>query len=78
MAFGRPQIKPPSIQPIKKLETKYQQGSQSQATGNRTYNGFAPSPHAGGGLAKAGYQKRDQTAKNKKSFLMNKLKSGGF
>lgn len=74
----------PLPKPLKPLESpdqltkKYTQGTQAQATGNRVYNGFAPSPHAGGGLAKSGYQKRDQVAKNKKSFLMNRLKSGGF
>lgn len=57
---------------------KYQQGTQALATGNKIYNGFSSSPHAGGGLDKSGYQLRDQQAKNKKSFLMNQLKSGGF
>jgi hypothetical protein len=64
------------------LQKRYTQGTQAQATGNRTYNGFAPSPQAGGGLNKLGYQKRDQQARsqqaNKKSFLMKQLKSGGF
>lgn len=68
----------PKPQDLESMQKKYQQGTQALATGNKVYNGFAPSPHAGGGLDKSGYKKRDQVARNKKSFLMNKLKSGGF
>lgn len=72
-------INPPRVaNPADSLQKKYLQGSQNQATGNKVYNGFAPSPHAGGGLDKSGYQKRDQMARTKKQFLMNQLKSGGF
>lgn len=61
------------------LEKRYQQGQRSAINGNNSYNGFAPSPHVGGGLDKAGYQKRDQEAQmRKKQYLMNQLKSGGF
>ena len=42
------------------------------------HNGFGSSPHAGGGLNKSGFQKRDQQAQAKKDFMMKKLKSGGF
>lgn len=74
--FGVP--KPRVQNQAESLLNKYQQGSQNQATGNKVYNGFAPSPHAGGGLDKSGYQQRDQKARTKKQFLMNQLKSGGF
>lgn len=60
------------------LERRQRLGQQSYQTGNRVYNGSAPSPHVGGGLNKAGYLKRDQEAKAKKDFLMNRLRSGGF
>lgn len=57
---------------------RYSQGPDNYVSGNRVYNGAAPSPHAGGGLDKSGYLQRDQLARSKKQFLMNQLKSGGF
>ena len=75
--FGKP-IKPPDALDTNKLQKRYTQGPQNMATGNRVYNGAAPSPHAGGGLNKAGFNKRDQQANAKKDFLAKRLKSGGF
>lgn len=62
----------------KLAQKRYIQGPDNQISGNRVYNGVAPSPHAGGGLDKSGYDVRDQKARMKKQFLMNQLKSGGF
>jgi hypothetical protein len=71
-------IKPPQALDQQQLQKRYTQGQQNQLTGNRVYNGFGSSPHAGGGLNKSGFQKRDQQAQAKKDFMMKKLKSGGF
>lgn len=76
--FNKPQIKAPDALNAQKLQKRYTQGQTNQLTGNRVYNGAAPSPHAGGGLNKSGFNKRDQTARTKKDFLTKQLKSGGF
>lgn len=76
--FGKPPIKPPEALDPNALQKRYTQGQQNQITGNRIYNGFGTSPHAGGGLNKSGFKKRDQQAQAKKDFLLNRLKSGGF
>ena len=61
-----------------KLTRRYQGGGQNKLqTGNRVYNGGSPSPHAGGGLDKSGYLKRDQQAKTQRNLLKQRLKKGG-
>jgi hypothetical protein len=71
-------IQPPEPLDPRQLQKRYLQGQQNQLTGNRVYNGIGSSPHAGGGLNKSGFQKRDQQAQAKKDFMMRRLKSGGF
>jgi hypothetical protein len=73
-------INPPKVKKMNQnqLINRYSSGPATMQTGNRSYNAGAPSPHAGGGLSKPGYDIRDQTALNKKQMLMKQLKSGGF
>ena len=71
-------IKPPAALDQNSLLKRYTQGPQNFSTGNKVYNGIGNSPHAGGGLNRSGFQKRDQQAQAKKDFMMKRLKSGGF
>lgn len=71
-------LRPPAALDQNQLQKRYTQGQQNQLTGNRVYNGIGSSPHAGGGLNRAGFQKRDQQAQAKKDFMMKRLRSGGF
>lgn len=81
--YGVPPKKktPAGQQPVfnfAELQKRYQSGPQNLQTGNRVYNGFSSSPHAGGGLDPSGYNTRDLEAKTKRDFLVNRLRSGGF
>lgn len=70
---------PPSGTPVPKSPfiKRFQNDTQKYATGNRIYNGFSPSPHAGGGLDKAGYAERDSIAGATRRNFLNQLSQKG-
>ena len=56
---------------------RFKASTQKYSTGNRVYNGFSPSPHAGGGIDKSGYQERDNIANaTRKNFIQQLAKIG--
>lgn len=65
--------KPPQNSFIK----RFQANTQKYSTGNRIYNGFSPSPHAGGGLDKSGYAERDSVANATRKNLLQQLSKKG-
>lgn len=71
------QVPPSSSQPKSPFIKRFQSGIQKYSAGNRTYNGFAPSPHAGGGLDKAGYAERDSIANATRQNLLRQLAQKG-
>jgi hypothetical protein len=69
---------PSATQPPKSSFVKrFQSDTQKYLTGNRIYNGFSPSPHAGGGLDKAGYAERDSIANATRKNLLQQLSKKG-
>lgn len=72
------QVPPSSAKPPRAAFVgNFTQQNQKYATGNRVYNGFSPSPHAGGGLDKAGYAERDNVARTTKRNMLQQIAKKG-
>jgi hypothetical protein len=71
------QMPPSSSAPKSPFIKRFQAGTQKYAAGNRVYNGFSPSPHAGGGLDKSGYAERDAQANATRQNLIRQLSQKG-
>jgi hypothetical protein len=71
------QVPPSSQQPPNSFISRFKAGTQRYSAGTRTYNGFSPSPHAGGGLDKSGYAERDASANATRQNLLRQLSQKG-